>query len=154
MIFISCSFDPFSMPYGEFIHSLFQQYGVDAYIAKHPASGSLPEVLKSYVQKSEAMVALVTQQESPWQQTEITWAYDFSRPVYGIVQEGIDVRGILPYITVYKTFSPSYPDTLKEAIEEIVVSISELKKRKQQQQRNLVTAGLVILGLWAITKGE
>ena len=64
-----CSFDPFSMPYGQFIQSLFQEYGVDAYIAEHPASGSLPEVLKSYVTRSDALVALITKQESPWQHT-------------------------------------------------------------------------------------
>lgn len=149
MIFISCSFDPFSMPYGEFIHSLFQQYGVDAYIAKHPASGSLPEVLKSYVQRSDAVVALVTEQESPWQQTEITWAHDLVKPVYGIVQAGIAVRGILPFITKYETFDPAHPETLQAAVKKIVVSISEMKKKQQQ---DLVIAGLIIFGLWAISE--
>ena len=152
MIFISCSFDPFSMPYGEFARSLFLQYGVDAYIAEHPASGSLPDILKTKVQQSEVLVALVTEQESAWQQSEITWANEFNKPIYGIVQEGITVRGIIPYITKYETFSPVHPETLQRAVEKIVTSISEMKKK---QQRDLVMiAGLVILGLWAISQAK
>ena len=149
MIFISCSFDPFSKSYGETVGSIFQQYGVDAYIAEHPDSGALPDVLKSYVQKSDALVALVTAQESAWQQTELTWAHEFNKPVYGIVQEGIEPRGILPYITKYANFSPANPETLQAAIEKIVSSISEMKRK---QQRDLMIAGLLILGLYIISQ--
>lgn len=151
MLFISCSFDPFSMPYGELVRSLFEQYDVDAYIAKHPDSGALPDLLKSYVQKSEALVALVTEQESAWQQTELTWAHDLRRPIYGIVQEGITLRGILPYITKYETFSPANPGSLQVAVERIVNSIAEFKKKQQQ---GLVIAGLAILGLFAISQAK
>ena len=58
MIFISCSFDPYSKKYGKMAHSLFQQYGVDAYIAEHPEPGALVDVLKAKVQASEALVAV------------------------------------------------------------------------------------------------
>ena len=150
MIFISCSFDPFSMPYGELAHSLFVQYGVEAYIAEHPAPGSLPDILKTKVQQSEALVALVTEQESLWQQTEITWASDLDKPIYGIVQEGIIVRGLLPYKTKYETFSLVDPESLRRAIEKIVYSISEMKKKQQQQ--NLLIAGLAILGLYILSQ--
>lgn len=154
MIFISCSFDPFSKSYGETVRSLFQQYGVDAYIAEHPAPGALPDVLKSYVKQSDALVALVTDQESPWQQTEITWANEFNTPIYGIVQEGVAIRGLLPYVTKYQTFSLLRPETLQKAIEKIVYSISEMKKKKQQQQQGLLIAGLAILGLYILSQNK
>lgn len=153
MIFISCSFDPFSMPYGENAAQLFQQYGVDAYIAKHPEAGSLPNILKSKVRESEAVVALVTDNESLWQQSEITWAEQFGKPVFGIVQRGVNVRGLLPYITKYETFYPSDPDTLQSAINKIVRSIA-LKREENQQKviTTVVVAGLAFLGLYLLSK--
>ena len=74
MIFISCSFDPIALPNGEFVQSLFEEYDIQAYIAEHPEAEPLPTFLKSKIIESEALVALITEQESPWQQTEITWA--------------------------------------------------------------------------------
>src|SRR4030043_143737 len=91
MIFISCSFDPFSKPYGQLAQELFDEYGIDAYIAEHPEPGSLPDILRAKLKQSEALVALVTTQDSPWQQTEITWASEFNIPIYGIVQTGENV---------------------------------------------------------------
>lgn len=152
MIFISCSFDPYSKKYGKMAHSLFQQYGVDAYIAEHPEPRSLVNVLKTKVQEAEALVALVTDKESPWQQTEITWAHDMGKPVYGIVQDGVIVRGMLPYITKYEIFVPTKPDTLQSAIGKVVNSIASMREDKQMQTG--IIAGLAILGLFILSKNK
>lgn len=147
MIFISCSFDPFSMPYGEQVFSLFEEYGVKAYLAKHPASGPLPQVLKSDIERADALVALVTDRVSRWQETEITWAHDLKKPIYGIVQKDATVGGLLPYVTKYIEFAIFDPESLNEAITETINSISEMKD--QLQQRNLLIAGIGLLALAA-----
>ncbi len=85
MTSISCSFDSYSIPYTEAIRSLFINNDIDAYIAKHTTLESLPNYLKTKEQQSEAAVALITASGSPWQQTNIIWAFEFNRPVYGIV---------------------------------------------------------------------
>lgn len=157
MIFISCSFDPSSMPYGQFVRSLFVQHGIDAYIAGHAAPMGLPEYLRTIVQQSEAVVALITDKDSPWQQTEITWAHDFKKPIFGIVQEGVEPRGILPFITVYQRFSPKKPETLNKAVQEIMTSIKKVRrtmKRMKKEQEELMGLGLFLLILWGLSQSK
>jgi hypothetical protein len=65
------------------------------------------------------------------------------------VQKGVNVRGILPYVTKYETFSPSAPQTLQLAIQNIADIIS-LNRERQRNIAFAVGAGLAMLGLYLL----
>jgi hypothetical protein len=142
-IFISCSFGTYSKPIADWVQSTFKYAGVDAYISGQVEAKSLPESVKQHIRSSEAMIVIVTQGHSEWVQNEIGISYDAGIPVYAIVQDDVEVRGILPHITIYEKFSVSDPSSLIEPVKRIIEKI-------YQKRREVATAALIGLAAFGI----
>ena len=93
---------------------------------------------------------LVTEKSSDWVQNEIGIAYDAGKPVYALVQKGVRVEGILPYITVYEEFDLSQPQSLTESVQRFMERIQSSRREKAFAQGVLAILGLTFLLL--ITK--
>jgi len=132
------------------IQNALKANGIDAFVSGQLEARPLPELIKSKIRESEAFLVLVTEKSSDWVQNEIGIAYDAGKPVYALVQKGVRVEGILPYITVYEEFDLSQPQSLTESVQSFMERIQSSRREKAFAQGVLAILGLTFLLL--ITK--
>jgi len=150
-VFISCSFDPETRKIADFVQSILRQNQIDVFISGQAEAKSLPESIRSQIRGSEALLTIITPRHSAWVQNEIGIAYEARKPVYAIVQKGVETGGILPHITVYQTFDPDDQSTLVDAIEGIAGKIFESRRKATGA---LIVGGLIFLALLGLASGE
>lgn len=142
-IFISCSFDPETKNIAGSVKNIFEQNRIDVCISGQAEAKSLPESIRDKIRNSEALLTLITEKHSNWVQNEIGIAYDAGKPVYGIVQKGVKVEGILPHITIYETYDPSNPQAIESPVKNIIGKI--LASRKDAIIEGLFFLGILVL---------
>ncbi|NVM55780.1 MAG: TIR domain-containing protein [Candidatus Helarchaeota archaeon] len=134
----------------ESVKSIFEQSKIDACISGQAEAKSLPESIRDKIRNSEALLTLITEKHSNWVQNEIGIAYDANTPVYAIVQKGVRVEGILPYITVYETYDSTKPQAIESPVKSIIGKI--LRSRKDAIIEGLLFAGILVLIYFCLRK--
>ncbi|MGA8857329.1 MAG: hypothetical protein WB643_09220, partial [Candidatus Bathyarchaeia archaeon] len=127
-LFLSLNFDHIKL--GQQIKEELKRNGVEGVIAGEIAEAPPPEAIRSLILASDGLLAIITSEDYDWIQNEIGIAYAASLPVYAIVKEGIEPRGLLPRITTYIRISPIWSFDLKR---KVAVIASELRKTSTMQ---------------------
>lgn len=108
-LFLSLKFDDeFSKMVAEKVRNELRHYGIECVIAGDLTKIPPPEVVRSSILASDALLAIITSSQSDWIQNEIGIAYACDMPVYGLVREGVEVGGLLPKITSYVNFTQTF----------------------------------------------
>jgi hypothetical protein len=108
-VFLSLRFDDeFNRKLAEKVRNELRHYGLECVIAGDLTRAPPPEVIRSTILACDALLAIITPNESDWIQNEIGIAYAGDMPVYALVQEGVKVGGLLPRITSYVHFTRSF----------------------------------------------
>lgn len=150
-IFISCSFDPQTRKIADLVQSVLKQNNIDVFISGQVEAKSLPESIGSQIRGSEAFLTIVTPRHSAWVQNEIGIAFEAKKPVYAIVQKGVEIEGILPHITVYEPFDPNDQTSIIGPIQRIVNKIFESRK---QALVGLAIIVLIFLAIWGLSRKD
>lgn len=125
-LFVSLRFDEFGQSVVEEVKSELRRYGVECVVAGDLTKAPPPEIVRSFILSSDGLLAIITKEQSDWVQNEIGIAYAAHLPVYGLVEEGVQVGGLLPQITTYVKFiRPFLKFDLKK---QVAVVASELSK--------------------------
>lgn len=109
----------------ELAKSVFQMYRIDVFISGEVEPQPLPESIKKHIRGSDTFFAILTEKHSDWIQNEIGIAYEAGIPIYAIVQENLEVEGILPFIVIYEKFNLKNPLSIIGAISRVVEKIDE-----------------------------
>jgi hypothetical protein len=122
-LFLSVNFDHIEL--ARQIKEELKRHGVEGVIAGEIAEAPPPEAIRSLILASDGLLAIITSEDYDWIQNEIGIAYAARIPVYAIVKEGIQPRGLLPIITTYIRISPIWGFDLKR---KVAVIASGLRK--------------------------
>jgi hypothetical protein len=106
-LFLSLAFDEFGQKISVSVKEQLTHFGVECVMAGEMARDPPPEAVRSLILTCDALLAIITHNRRDWIQNEIGIAYAAKLPVYGLVEEGTEVEGILPRITSYVRFSRS-----------------------------------------------
>jgi len=109
----------------ELAKSVFKMYRIDVFISGEAEPQPLPESIKKHIRGSDTFFAILTEKHSDWIQNEIGIAYEANIPIYAIVQENLEVEGILPFIVIYEKFNLKNPLSIIGAISRVVEKIDE-----------------------------
>jgi len=100
--------------------------GIECIVVGDIAKDPPPDVVRSNIFACDAFLAIVSVDKSDWVQNEIGIAYAASKKhIYGLVEEGVSVGGLLPRITSYKQFRRDSILELKKTIAKIASEFVE-----------------------------
>jgi len=100
--------------------------GIECVVMGDIAKDPPPDVVRSNIFACDAFLAIVSGEKSDWVQNEIGMAYAANKKhIYGLVEEGVSVGGLLPRITSYKQFHRDSMLALKKLIAKIASEFVE-----------------------------
>jgi len=124
-VFVSCVFNASTEQMIKLVKEIFKMYKIEVFVSGEVEPKPLPESIKSHIKGSDAFFAIVTKEKSEWVQNEIGIAYSFDIPIYAIVEENLEIGGVLSHITIYGRFNLQNPMSIIQAISSVAERISE-----------------------------
>lgn len=106
-------------------------YKIDAFLSGGVEAQPISESIKKHIKGSDAFLAILTEKQSAWVQNEIGIAFAADIPIYAIVQEGIEVKGALPQVTIYEPFDQKNPISIMTALGKVAAEISKSKTEEE-----------------------
>jgi hypothetical protein len=141
-LFVSLKFDKFGETVSGHVRDELRHHGVECVIAGDITKAPPPEVIRSLILASDGLLAIITSDQSDWIQNEIGIAYAANIPVYGLVEEGVEVNGLLPQITTYIRFTrPFVQFDLKKKIAIIASELSGIGRIQAVVDQTEMLAG-------------
>jgi len=98
--------------------------GVECTVVGDITKDPPPDVVRSTIFACDAFLAIVSAEKSDWVQNEIGIAYAASKKIYGLVEEGVSVSGLLPRVTSYKQFRRDSMLELKKTVAKIASELT------------------------------
>jgi hypothetical protein len=133
-VFVSVSLDENDAVVRDWFCRVVNQLGFEPRLGNVPRPGALPEKIKSLIDASDGFLAVLTKRDkidrqelwkSPdWIQNEIGMAYHAGKQIAVVVEEGVDVSGVIKYVTTYVTFDRN---RLLKTMPEIIALLLSLK---------------------------
>ena len=155
LVFVSASVDTEDREIVQWFSDLIRELEMEPIFAAHlPEPRPLSEKIKDLIQKSHALVAILTKRSKiegkdlwkgpEWIQNEIAFADSYKKPIAVFAEQGVDVRqGIVPWITEYVIFDrenlSSYERKVKNFLKNLkVYALKKLPPKEGKEIGNTI----------------
>lgn len=108
-------------------------YRIEVFVSGEVEPKPPPESIRGHIKSSDALFAIVTREKSEWVQNEIGIAYATNILVYAIVEENLEIGGIIPQIVIYERFNPQDPSSIVNVISRVAKKIKETRPEEKAE---------------------
>jgi nucleoside 2-deoxyribosyltransferase len=142
-VFLSCSFDPASKPSVDWVDRKLRAFGLQTHVANMPTSETVVTKVLADIKSRDILAAVITNSDAPWVYNEIGMAYALNKPIIAFFEQGVNKKGLNPYISHYVEFDKNSPDLATDAATHLINSVlqkmSAERKFSESQQHQIKT---------------